>query len=182
MCTRLRAISVLRQRHHSALGAIAIAEEVPELDSVAGRIEEVGGAIAPLVLDRPLDLDPPLAQLPAERVQTLGADRQGEMYVAAAPVGVLFLTGRPDAKPAVLAGPQPDPVLFFGQQPPQPQLFVEALKTLDVVGLQDQLADSGDAHVPGFPFHDQLKPSLNQRRSRGVIAAPAAPQVRFSGA
>src|SRR5215212_8891700 len=99
---------VLRQRHHSALCAVAVAEEVPELDPVAGRVEEVDRAVAAGVLDRPLDLDPALEQAGHQGVEPIMVDGEGEVDVAAATVGVLLLAGGPDAEPAALAHRQPD--------------------------------------------------------------------------
>src|SRR4051812_42267336 len=116
MWTRLRAIATLRQRHHALLGSVAVAEEVPELDPVAGRVGEVDGAVAALVLDRALDRDPLLAQLGAERVEAVGADREGEVDVTAAAVGVLLLPRRPDPEPTALADPEPNSVFVFGQE------------------------------------------------------------------
>src|SRR6188768_2019583 len=177
--TRLRAIFALRQRHHAVLGPVAVAEEVPELDPVAGGVGEVDGTVTALVLDRAFGFDSLFAQLGAERVEPVCADGEGEVDVAAAAVGVLLLARRPDAEPAVLTDPEPDPVPVFHQQPLQPQPFVEALETFDVVGLQDQLANPADRHVPaspvpfrrltrradGYPLRENAQPTRRQEMS-----------------
>src|SRR4029079_13943833 len=76
---------------------------------------------------------------------------------------------RQEPEPTALSDLEPNPVPVFDQQPLQPQPFVEALETLDVVGLQDQLADPGDGHAPGFPFPSWFKPSRSEASSRAVI-------------
>src|SRR5690242_8585224 len=158
MWTRLRAIAVLGEGHHAPLGAVAVAEEVPELDPVAGGVEEVGGAVAPLVLDRAVDLDPARPQAGAQLLQAIVVDREREVDVAAAAVGVLLLAGGPDPKAAAVPGRQPDAVAFLQQQP-QPELAVEARQAADVVGLQHQLTDSGHGHSRVSPLRRRFKPA-----------------------
>src|SRR5215218_1990670 len=151
MWTRLRATVDLGHRHHALVCPVAVAEEVPELDPVTGRVEEVGGAVAAVVLQRAFHLDVALTQALAELLQAVVVDREGEVDMATAAVGVLLLAGRPDAEAAVLAGGHPEPVTLL-QQRGQAQLDVEVPQAPGVVGLEDQLADSSQAHLCRVPF------------------------------